>query len=317
MIGSAVLGLSACEPKPVDFTVEATRYRNNKECAISFTYDDGMLCHYTDIAPELEKRGFKGTFWIIGANMGRDDKGYPWMTWEQVADLAKRGHELSNHTWNHPDLTKLTLDEVRRELVECDSMLEAVTGQRPITMAYPYNAMSNEVVALCSEGRVGTRTFQDGHGQIASNSTAESLTQWLNEQLAEKKWGVTMTHGTTYGWDMWNNPEVLYQFFDEVKAVEDRVWIGTFAEVAAYLAEQKAVQLVAEGTTAHCTISCTNPLDTNLYHEPLTLSLKGYDWQGKQVTAKQGTTQMDVVNADSVLYLQFLPSDTPLEVSWK
>lgn len=313
---SLLLTLTSCGAEPVDYTVEVTPYRDNKECAISFTYDDGMLCQYTDIAPELEKRGFRGTFWIIGANMDKEEPGYPWMTWDQVADLANRGHEMSNHTWNHPNLPQLSLEEVRRELALCDSMLEAKTGKRPITMAYPYNAMSPEVVQICEENRVGTRTFQDGHGQVESHCTAESLKAWLDAQIANKSWGVTMTHGTTYGWDLWNDPQVLYSFYDEVKAVEDKVWVGTFAEVASYIAERDKVQIYAIGTTADCRITCDNPLDTTLYHEPLTLCLKGGKWQGKQVTALQGETVRKVVNNGDSLYVEYLPSKEQLVLRW-
>lgn len=312
-----LLAFSACQPQPVDYTVEATTYRGNKACAISFTYDDGMLCQYTDVAPELEKRGFRGTFWIIGANMGKNEPGYPWMTWEQVADLAHRGHEISNHTWNHPNLPQLSLKEVRRELALCDSMIEVKTGKRPITMAYPYNAMSPEVIQICEEGRIGTRTFQDGHGQANSFSTAESLEAWLGQQIANRNWGVTMTHGTTYGWDMWNNPQVLYDFYDKVKSKEDSVWVGTFAKVSAYLAERDLVQFTAIGTTAACHVTCDNPLDPALYHEPLTLCLKGYYWQGKQVSASQGADSRCVVNADSCLYVEYLPNEVQLDIEWK
>jgi len=322
-----IMALSACQPQPVDYTVEATPYRDNKDCAISFTYDDGMLCHYTDIAPELEKRGFRGTFWIIGANMDKNDPGYPWMTWEQVAELSRRGHEMSNHTWTHPNLPQLSLEEVRKELAQCDDMLEAKTGKRPITMAYPYNAMSPEVVALCEENRVGTRTFQDGHGQVESHCTPESLKAWLEQQIADRNWGVTMTHGTTYGWDLWNDPQVLYNFYDEVKAVEDKVWVGTFAEVAAYIAEQAQVKVFAIGTTEACHITCENPLDLTLYHEPLTLCIKGLikdgeqisqqEWSGKQITARQGDVIRNVVNADSCLYVEYLPNGIQLDITWE
>lgn len=315
--GTLLIGLASCQPQPVDFAVEATPYRDNKPCAISLTYDDGMLCQYTDIAPELEKRGLRGTFWIIAANMDKDDPGYPWMTWEQVADLSRRGHEIGNHTFSHPNLPMLPLDQVRRELEMCDSLIEAHTGIRPISMAYPYNAMSPEVVEICEENRVGTRTFQDGHGQVESHVTAESLKEWLQQQIDNKTWGVTMTHGTTYGWDLWNDPQVLYDFYDVIKASLDKVWVGTFAEVAAYRTEQQMVKFFATGNSEECTITCNNPLDITLYHEPLTLALSGFNWEGKTINALQGDSSCKVVNAGGTLYIDYMPNDIPLHLTWK
>ena len=42
--------------------VSIAPYYQGKKAAISFTYDDGLLEHYTLVAPNLEKRGFRGSF---------------------------------------------------------------------------------------------------------------------------------------------------------------------------------------------------------------------------------------------------------------
>lgn len=312
----AALLLAACSTeKPMDYEASVTPYRDGKQCAISFTYDDGMLCQYTDIAPELEKRGFRGTFWIIGANMGRDDAGYPWMNWDQVADLSKRGHEISNHTWNHPSLPSLSIDSVAQELALCDDKIEAVTGKRPVSMAYPYNAMSAEVVAICEENRVGTRTFQTGHGQKNSFTTPDSMCVWLNGLLETGEWGVTMTHGTTYGWDMWDRPEDLYEFYDVVKAQEAQVWVAPFGEVAAYLKERDAAVVEVEGTSKSLKLTVRHSLDTALFNQPLTISVKGGDWS-KMTSFSMGAGVINVENRGTELLVTVQPGDEPIELSW-
>ncbi len=308
--------MASCVDKPVQYDASVTPYKDGKKCAISFTYDDGMLCQYTDVAPELEKRGFRGTFWIIGANMGKDESGYPWMNWDQVADLAKRGHEMSNHTWNHPSLPNLTAEELEMEVMKCDSMLEAVTGQRPITLAYPYNAMSPEVVNFCERGRVATRTFQEGHGQKESHSTVETMTAWMNHLLEAGEWGVTMTHGTTYGWDMWDDPTQLWQFYDVVKSHEESVWVGTYAEVATYLKQRDCAEVSVEGTSHAATIKVGLNDDYTFAISPVTISLKGSDWSGKQPEAKQDQKACKVVNLGDELLITMLPGDSPVEVKW-
>ena len=307
---------SCTADRPVDYDCSVTPFKDGKTCAISFTYDDGMLCQYTDVAPELEKRGFKGTFWIIGANMGKDEPGYPWMTWDQVADLAKRGHEMSNHTWNHPLLPSLSAEEVAWEVAHCDSVLESVTGKRPITLAYPYNAMSPEVVAICEEGRVGTRLVQVGHGQKDSHSTLESMKSWLDELLKNGEWGVTMTHGTTYGWDMWDDPSQLWQFYDVVKAQEDSVWVGTFAVVAAYVKERETATVTVEGTQKMATVTVAHSLDATIFAEPLTVSIKNGDWSNLNPTAVQNGESLPVVNNGNELLVTVQPGEEPAIVKW-
>lgn len=316
LIPLAALVLAACTTeKLMKYDVSVAPYKDGKQCAISFTYDDGMLCQYTDIAPELEKRGFRGTFWIIGANMGKNDVGYPWMSWEQVADLAKRGHEISNHTWNHPSLPSLTIDSVAQELKLCDDKIEEVTGKRPVSMAYPYNAMSPEVVAKCEENRVGTRTFQTGHGQKNSFTTPDSMRVWLKGLLENGEWGVTMTHGTTYGWDMWDRPEELYQFYDEVKAQLDSVWVAPFGEVAAYIKERDAATVEVEGTSKTLKLTVRHSLDAALFNQPLTISVKGGDWSEVQAFS-MGAGVIDVLNRGTELLVTVNPGDEPIVLSW-
>lgn len=86
----------------VDWDVYVAKYKQDKVCAISYTFDDGLAEHYTVVFPELEKRGFKGTFWICGCyiEQGAAAK-VPRMTWAQLKDMANKGHEISNHSWSH------------------------------------------------------------------------------------------------------------------------------------------------------------------------------------------------------------------------
>ena len=286
--------------------VYITAFKDDRRAGISFTYDDGMLCHYTDVAPQLEKRGFRGTFWIIGANMGKDEPDYPWMNWDQVADLAKRGHEMSNHSWNHPNLPSLDKETLMQEIFMCDSALEKATGKRPVTFCYPYNAMNGIVVNAASANRVGTRTFQDAQGQNVSKCTAESLSAWLKKTIDCGDWSVTMTHGTTYGYDMWNEPELLWNLYDEVKAEEDKVWVGTFAEISAYREERLNTSLKIRKTGNTWSIKPVMSLDERLFNESLTLRING-DFSNKKIVATQGKNAVEVTNRKDHILINFNP----------
>lgn len=314
--GLAVLLLaSSCNQVEIK-DVRVADFQGDRPAAISFTFDDGMLCHYTDVAPALEQNGFRGTFWLIGANMDRDEPEYPWMTWQQVAEMAERGHEMSNHSWNHPDLTQLTPEQLAWEVEHCDSVIEAVTGRRPRTFCYPYNAMSPEVVAYCSQNRVGTRTFWHSQGQVESHQTADSLTAWLNGLIEQHQWGVTMTHGTTYGWDHWLEPEVLYNFFAEVREASDRVWVAPFADVAAYIEERDHHQLSwsSNGSALVLTPSL-NDLDPTLFDQPLTYRIDG-TFEHVKPSAQQGSTTLTVDNRGTYLLVDAIPNGEEVIVRW-
>ena len=290
-------------------------YRDNKPAAISFTYDDGLMEHYTMVAPELEKRGFRGTFWIIGNMVGVNDTVSPRLTWDKVREMHQRGHEMSSHSWSHPHLTRLSKDSLLREILMNDSAIERATGVRPRTFCYPYNGFNDLVLKLTRNGRVGTRTHQVGHGQQNNKTTPEKLTAWLHDVIEQGEWGVTMTHGITRGYDKWYHPEVLWNFYDEVKAREDSVWVATFAEVAAYQSERDNTLLKVSRGKHHITVRTKYCADKRLFHEPLTLVFSLPEGVG-EVRATQDGRSLTVTRQGNTARLNFEPWGKKVKIKW-
>lgn len=50
----------------------------------------------------------------------------------------------------------------------------------------------------------------------------------MNTLIETNDWGVGMTHGLTYGYDAFRNPQRLWDHLDQVKARENEIWVGTF-----------------------------------------------------------------------------------------
>lgn len=182
--------------------VSVARYQGDRVCAVSLTFDDGVQEDYTLIAPHLDRYALKATFAINGYYIGDLDDHYsPRMTWEECRSLVRSGHELSNHSWSHPKLTTLSDDSLRMEIARNDSAIEKETGKRPVTFIYPYNTVDDRVRTATMEGRICNREYQFGLGQANSHQTRESIQQWLRQQIDERAWGVTMSHGIYTAWD--------------------------------------------------------------------------------------------------------------------
>lgn len=296
--------------------IYVTPFYQGKQAAISFTFDDGDEEHATLVAPELEKRGFRGTFWLIGSIVGTQDEKRPRLTWEQARTMSDRGHEISNHTWTHPNLTRIDEQRVLTEILRTDSAIEANTGVRPITFCYPYNSSNTKVRKLASAGRVGTRLKQVGHGQQNNKSTPEKLTRWLNRTIESGDWGVTMTHGINVGYDKWYHPEVLWNFFDEVKSKEDSVWVATFRDVAAYRAEREHLLLKVKTHKNKIIIRPRLALDRKLFAHPLTMKIKG-DWQNKEIEVRQRTTSIKPQVKEGYLIFDFKPDGGRIHIKHK
>ncbi len=254
-----------------DNRFQIARFKDNKECAISYTFDDGLKEHYTLVNPQLKKLKFKATFWINGSKINKEEqviKDTTRMSWKNLKEMADDGHEISNHGWEHKNFRKFSLHEIKEDIEKNDSAILKNIGLRPKSFCYPNNTKTVEGVLLASKNRVGTRTEQRS---VGGKSTIENLDAWTNQLLRDKDWGVTMTHGITYGYDHFKSADILWQHLKHVKTQESRIWVGTFAEIASYIKERDSTLLTAtrQGRDEFIvTPACS--LDKELYQQPLT-----------------------------------------------
>ena len=251
--------------------VSIAQYRGGRDAAISYTFDDGLLEQYTLVFPELEKRNIKATFAVNGGWMGCISAKKVCMSWEQAREMAQAGHEITNHGWMHKNLTKLVGEERRFEIQHNDTVIFEQTGIFPRTYFYPGNRKNEEAIACASVDRVGTRIRQI---DIGSRRNARWLTQWTDSLIANRLWGVGMTHGIVTGYDAFPDPQVFWNHLDEVNCRRDRLWVTTFREVAAYMAERENLVLDIKRTSGKITVTFHFTMDKELFDMPLTLLLE-------------------------------------------
>jgi peptidoglycan-N-acetylglucosamine deacetylase len=102
---------------------------------IALTFDDGPQEKLTPkLLDLLAEHHIKATFFVIGQNAAE----YP----DIVARAAREGHEIGNHSWSHPNLAKMSDENVRRQLRETDDAIKQATGKRPTLMRPPYGNLS-------------------------------------------------------------------------------------------------------------------------------------------------------------------------------
>lgn len=115
-----------------------------QEKVVAFTFDDGPHPLFTpQILDIFRQAEGKATFCMIGQEI------------EAFRDVAsevhRAGHELANHTYSHPDLTKLSLEEARHELQRGDEQIRQVTGLPVATFRPPYFAVNQDILMLAEE----------------------------------------------------------------------------------------------------------------------------------------------------------------------
>ena len=288
-----------------DWNVSVAKYRHDKVCAISYTFDDGLAEHYTLAAPQLEQRGFRGTFLINGSKVNKDErhiKDTTCVTWPQLKEMAEKGHEISNHGWAHRNFAKFPFEVLKEDILKNDSAIYAHVGVMPRTYAYPNNTKQGEAMAFVARNRVGTRLKQRS---VGSKRTARDLEKWMETLIKTGDWGVGMTHGLTYGYDAFGNPQRLWEHWEQVKANEDKIWVGTFHEVVSYLKEREAIRLTVTEKKNKLHVVPELPLDKELFTEPLTMVVEGGTM--KKVSARQGKKKLSVQLRSDKAFFDFDP----------
>jgi peptidoglycan/xylan/chitin deacetylase (PgdA/CDA1 family) len=119
---------------------------------LAITFDDGYLDNHDTAAPILERLGLPATFFVVTEWMGTDlvpwwdrvrNIRHPWMTWDHVRALHRRGFEIGAHTSNHVDLGVASAGEARREIGGARRELERQLSAPVELFAYPYGRRDN------------------------------------------------------------------------------------------------------------------------------------------------------------------------------
>jgi peptidoglycan/xylan/chitin deacetylase (PgdA/CDA1 family) len=105
------------------------------ERKISLTFDDGPVPGITDwVLEELEKRGMRATFFMVGDNVRK----HPALAQTVLA----AGHQIGNHTYRHLSGWKTATQEYLDDVAACDKILADTVGVTPRFFRPPYGWMS-------------------------------------------------------------------------------------------------------------------------------------------------------------------------------
>jgi peptidoglycan/xylan/chitin deacetylase (PgdA/CDA1 family) len=109
---------------------------------IMLTFDDTALDQYRVAAPEMQKYGFKGVFFVMTVSLGRPR----YMSKAQVRELAAAGHVIAAHTWDHQNVKKFTARDWVRQVEKPARQLETITGKPVRYFAYPFGLWRPEAI---------------------------------------------------------------------------------------------------------------------------------------------------------------------------
>jgi len=119
-------------------------FPQGKSKALILSFDDGMLAD-RKLVKWMNDYGLVGTFHLNSNKLGTKD----YLTKDEIKTLYK-GHEISGHTANHPNLTSLSKIDVIYEVLEDRKESERLAGYPVRGMSYPFGNTNAFVIEAIS-----------------------------------------------------------------------------------------------------------------------------------------------------------------------
>ncbi|HEY6103360.1 MAG TPA: polysaccharide deacetylase family protein [bacterium] len=127
---------------------------------LALTFDDGPGPIYTTLLLDtLDQLGLKATFFLVGERVIQ----YPYF----VQAIAQRGHDVGNHSFHHPNLTRLTEADVLTELAQTQEAIARTVGITPRYFRPPGGDYNASIIAAARSLGLTTVLWTDDPGDYA------------------------------------------------------------------------------------------------------------------------------------------------------
>ncbi|MBQ6340003.1 MAG: polysaccharide deacetylase family protein [Kiritimatiellae bacterium] len=224
LLASCILTIAAAAASIAD---EPTAAQAGEPLKVVLTFDDGSKEHATLAAPLLAEYGYQATFNIITDRIGVSTNS---LTWGQVRELAKAGHEIASHTCTHRNLNTLIAegksDDARHEILDSVAAIESNTQIRVTHICLPFNAWTPDVDKLVKGLGFDIQEFRRpniGGDDEMKRSAREQARAAVKKALDDKRVRLAlMFHGIDkIGWRPFPNGAAdLRSIFEELRELE-------------------------------------------------------------------------------------------------
>lgn len=157
------------EINPDTFQVVPLPESDAPEKATLLTYDDAPDGHALQIAQAVDDKGEKAIFFVNGMYLDEKDGEE---TLKAIHDL---GFEIGNHTYYHPDLTTLSYEEQRKEIVGTNDRVEEIIGVRPRFIRPPFGLYNEDTVRIANEENMTIMNWSYGYDWEVEYQNPEAL----------------------------------------------------------------------------------------------------------------------------------------------
>jgi peptidoglycan/xylan/chitin deacetylase (PgdA/CDA1 family) len=156
----------------IDLTYSNKKYvmQKAKKKSVVLTFDDGPSPDYTEpILDILKKYNVKATFFVVGSQV------------QKHCNLLRRiyseGHEIGNHSYNHPWMAKISSEEQQNEILQTQGMIQSCIGSQPRWFRSPYASQNESTLQIAHQAGLNTALWTIDTQDWRKSSTTQSIIQ--------------------------------------------------------------------------------------------------------------------------------------------
>jgi GalNAc-alpha-(1->4)-GalNAc-alpha-(1->3)-diNAcBac-PP-undecaprenol alpha-1,4-N-acetyl-D-galactosaminyltransferase len=244
-------------------SVDRWEWPGGAEAAVSLTYDDGVDSGLDHAMPDLERAGFRGSFYLPVGNP---------QVFDRMADWKRaflNGHEIGNHTLHHPcrgsshehRLEHYSPADIRNEVLDSAKWFDEYIGvDRYRTFAYPCghvavgdppdeDSYASAVRACHFAARLagpGVAALVNDPLQVSKNPLriqaavigypngreVKPFVEYCEKAARAGGWAVVVFHGIGDDW-LPTGRDIHQQLIEHLR--DARFWVAPVREVASYI----------------------------------------------------------------------------------
>lgn len=157
------------EINPNLWTVQPIEGTDADDEVVLLTIDDAPDKYGVEMAETLSELDAPAIFFVNGHFINTEEKA------EQLKQIHEMGFDIGNHTMGHPNLSEISEEAQRAEIVDLNDKIEEITGERPRFFRAPFGVNTDNVREVVAEEDMTLMNWTYGYDWDSNYMTKESI----------------------------------------------------------------------------------------------------------------------------------------------
>jgi len=141
------------------------------EDVVLITIDDAPDEHAIEMAQTLKDLDVNAIFFVNGHFLETEEEK------EMVKKIHDMGFLIGNHTYSHPNLSEISPEEQREEIVKVSDMVEDIIGERPAFFRAPHGINTDTSREVIAEENMVLMNWTYGYDYFEPYMDKEKITE--------------------------------------------------------------------------------------------------------------------------------------------